>query len=155
MDRLKLRKEDAAEARPFVVPLPGPALAILERLRAEAGESPWVLASPKDPKKHIGEKVLVRALSRLQDGKRLALGEGLTVTICGARGAASPWTSGSITQSRGSASATLGSRAWRASTVGPRWSSSAPRPPSSSPQLSTGSGLAKPRRLFRCANRKA
>jgi len=62
-----------------VVPLPSTALAILERLRAEAGKSPWVLASPKDPEKHIGEKVLVRALSRLQDGKRLALGEGLTV----------------------------------------------------------------------------
>ncbi len=79
VNRLKLRKEDAAEARPFVVPLPGTALAMLERLGAEAGKSPWVLASPKDPEKHIGEKVLVRALSRLQDGKRLALGEGLTV----------------------------------------------------------------------------
>jgi integrase len=79
VDRLKLRKQDAAEARPFVVPLPGTGLAILERLRTEAGKSPWVLASPKDPKKHIGEKVLVRALSRLQDGKRLALGEKLTV----------------------------------------------------------------------------
>lgn len=79
VNRLKLKKEDAAEARPFVVPLPATALAILERLRTGAGKSPWVLASPKDPEKHIGEKVLVRALSRLQDGKRLALGERLTV----------------------------------------------------------------------------
>lgn len=77
--RLKLRKQDAPEARPFVVPLPGTALAVLERLRAEAGKSPWVLASPKNREKHIGEKVLVRALSRLQNGKRLALGEKLTV----------------------------------------------------------------------------
>jgi integrase len=79
VDRLKLRKEDAAEAKPFVVPLPSTAVAILERLKAEAGKSPWVLASPKDPTKHVGEKVLVRALARMQDGERLDLAERLTV----------------------------------------------------------------------------
>ncbi len=79
VDRLKLRKDDATEARPFVVPLPRTAIGILDRLRAETGKSPWVLGSPKYPKKHIGEKVLVRALSRLQDGKRLAMGEKFTV----------------------------------------------------------------------------
>ncbi len=68
-----------SRARPFVVPLPGTALAHPRAAPREAGKSPWVLASPKDPEKHIGEKVLVRALSRLQDGKRLALGEKLTV----------------------------------------------------------------------------
>lgn len=79
VDRLKLRKEDASEAKPFVVPLPGAARAILERLKSEAGKSPWVLASPKDPANHIDPKVLVRALARLQDGERLELGERLTV----------------------------------------------------------------------------
>jgi integrase len=79
VERLKLRKNDAGKAKPFVVPLPGTAVAILERLRAEAGKSPWVLASPKRPNKHIGAKVLVRALARLQDGERLDLAERLTV----------------------------------------------------------------------------
>ena len=46
--KLKLHAEARAEARPFVVPLPATAVAILRRLHDLAGESPWVLASPKD-----------------------------------------------------------------------------------------------------------
>jgi hypothetical protein len=38
-----------------------------------------VLASPKRPKKHIGAKVLVRALARLQEDGRLALGSRFTI----------------------------------------------------------------------------
>src|SRR6266568_9587226 len=49
------------------------------RLREEAGDSPWVLASPLDRKRRIEPKAVVRALSRLQTGDRLALGSRLTV----------------------------------------------------------------------------
>lgn len=82
--RLKLHAEERATARPFVVPLPGTAVAILKRLREEAGSSPWVLASPRPPKpeeepQHVEEKALVRALARLQGTGRLAFGARLTV----------------------------------------------------------------------------
>lgn len=77
--RLKMRKEEREEAEDFVVPLPSTAVAILKRLREEAGDSPWVLASPLDRKRHIEPKAVVRALSRLQTGDRLALGSRLTV----------------------------------------------------------------------------
>ena len=77
--KLKLHGDDRAEARPFTVPLPSTAVAILRRLRALAGESRWVLASPKNAKRHIAPKVLVRALSRLQESGRLALGSRFTI----------------------------------------------------------------------------
>ena len=84
VDRLKLRKEERATARPFMVPLPVTAVAMLKRLREEAGDSPWVLASPLPPKPgeepaHIEDKALVRALSRLQGTGRLVFGAKLTV----------------------------------------------------------------------------
>lgn len=77
--RLKMRKEEREEAEGFVVPLPSTAVAMLKRLREEAGDSPWVLASPLDRKRHIEAKAVVRALSRLQTGDRLALGSRVTV----------------------------------------------------------------------------
>jgi integrase len=77
--KLKLHRDARAEARPFTVPLPPTAVAILRKLREEAETSPWVLASPKDPKKHLAPKVLVRALARLQATGRLAFGSKLTV----------------------------------------------------------------------------
>lgn len=81
--RLKLRKRDRPSARPFVVPLPATAVAILGKLRELAGDSPWVLASPlpeeDEPRGHIDSKALIRALSRLQESGRLSLGARLTV----------------------------------------------------------------------------
>jgi integrase len=71
VERLKLHAADRVTARPFIVPLPPTAVAILRGLRALAGSSPWVLASPlpaqkgKKPK-HVEPKALVRALARLQ-----------------------------------------------------------------------------------------
>ncbi len=88
VERLKLRKEQRATARPFTVPLPATAVAILRKLRDLAGRSPWVLASPVEPKQHIEEKALIRALARLQAATqqpdeaqrpRLAFGSRLTV----------------------------------------------------------------------------
>jgi integrase len=77
--RLKMHKDDRAEARPFTVPLPATAVLILRRLRELAPSSAWVLASPKDPTKHIYHKVLVRALGRLFESGRLALGSKATI----------------------------------------------------------------------------
>jgi integrase len=81
--KLKLHRDARAEARPFTVPLPATAVAILRKLLDLAGSSPWVLASPRaDPKKpprHLGGKVLVRALARLQESGRLALGSRFTL----------------------------------------------------------------------------
>ena len=85
VSKLKLHRDDRAEARPFVVPLPGTAIAILRRLRDLAGDNPFVLASPrpsakpKAPPRHIAPKVLVRALARLQESGRLALGSRFTI----------------------------------------------------------------------------
>jgi integrase len=77
--KLKLHPDERAEDRPFTVPLPETAVAILRKLKALASTSPWVLASPKDPKKHIAPKVLVRALARLQESGRLALAARFTI----------------------------------------------------------------------------
>jgi len=77
--RLKLKQGARAAASDFIAPLPSTAVTILRRLQELAGESHWVLASPVEPKKHIGEKVLVRAMARLQEGGRLALGSRVTV----------------------------------------------------------------------------
>lgn len=82
--KLKLHRDDRAEARPFTMPLPATAVTILERLQVLAGKSPWVLASPrptspKAPPRHLGAKVLIRALARLQESGRLALGSRLTI----------------------------------------------------------------------------
>lgn len=90
VERLKLHKAKRATARPFVVPLPSTAVAILRRLMEEAGDNPWVLTSPIPPEKgapatHIEPKALIRALSRLQatavaeKAPRLAFGAKLTV----------------------------------------------------------------------------
>jgi integrase len=79
VSKLKLHRDDRAEARPFTVPLPGTAVTILRKLQELAGASPWVLASPKNPKKHVGSKVLIRALARLQESGRLAFGSRLTI----------------------------------------------------------------------------
>jgi integrase len=80
--RLKLRKEQRASARPFVVPLPPTAVEILKALKKEAGTSPWVLTSPSlDPTKpaSLEQKALIRALSRLIASGKLALGSKVTV----------------------------------------------------------------------------
>lgn len=82
--KLKLHRDDRAEARPFTAPLPSTAVAILRKLRDLAGDSPWVLATPRpsDPKakpRHVSSKALVRALARLQESGRLAFGSRLTV----------------------------------------------------------------------------
>ncbi len=77
--RLKLNPDDREQASPFTVPIPSTGVAILRKLRELAGDSPWVLASPKNPKKHIGRKVLIRALARLQDSGRLAAGSRFTI----------------------------------------------------------------------------
>ena len=79
VDRLKMRAEERTAAQPFTVTLPPAAVAILKRLQKEAGDSPWVLASPLDPKDHIESKALVRALARLQKAGRLALRSRFTV----------------------------------------------------------------------------
>lgn len=79
VDRLKLHKQERAEARAFVVPIPETAVTILRRLCEISPESPWVLSSPLDPAKHVEAKALVRALARLQGAGRLALGSKLTV----------------------------------------------------------------------------
>ena len=84
VDRLKLHKEERATARPFIVPLPVTAVVILRKLQALAGKSPWVLASPLDPKQHVEPKALIRALTRLQESSedhaaRLALASGVTL----------------------------------------------------------------------------
>jgi len=81
--RLKLHKDERVEARPFTVPLPSTAISILKKLQALAKktESPFVLASPKkkgEPQR-IGNKVMVRALARLQEDGRLSLGSTFTV----------------------------------------------------------------------------
>lgn len=83
-DRLKVRsKRERAKARPFVVPLPETAVAILHRLREEAGESPWILTSPRskpdEEPRHVEGKALIRALERLQAGGKLALAARVTV----------------------------------------------------------------------------
>lgn len=77
--KLKLHKDERAVANAFVMPLPSSAVAILRKLRALAGESPWVLAAARDSKQHINRKALVRALERLQESGRLALGSPFTV----------------------------------------------------------------------------
>ena len=85
VSKLKLHREDRTQARPFVVPLPSTATAILRKLRDLAGDNPFVLASPRPPSKphalprHIAPKVLVRALARLQESGRLALGSRFTI----------------------------------------------------------------------------
>jgi integrase len=79
VSKLKLHREDRGDAQPFTVPLPTTAVAILRRLKAVAGRSRWVLASPRDSKKHIAPKVLVRALARLQESGRLAAGSRFTI----------------------------------------------------------------------------
>jgi integrase len=77
--KLKLHRDDRVEARAFTVPLPSTAVAILCKLKELADSSPWVLASPRTPKHHIAPKVLVRALARLQESGRLALGSRFTI----------------------------------------------------------------------------
>jgi integrase len=79
VSKLKLHREDRANAQAFTVPLPPTAVAILRRLEVLAKDSPWVLASPRDPKHHVAPKVLVRALGRLQESGRLAAGSRFTV----------------------------------------------------------------------------
>lgn len=82
--RQKLRRAVREQAGAFTAPLCPTAVAILRRLQALAGDSPWVLASPTpaidgaEPK-HLAPKVLLRALVRLQDSGRLALAAKLTV----------------------------------------------------------------------------
>ncbi len=79
VERLKLHGDDRPEARPFTVPLPPTAVAILRRLKDLAGASPWVLAAPQNLEQHLGRKALIQALARLQSSGRLALGSGLTI----------------------------------------------------------------------------
>ena len=84
MDRLKPHKEERATARPFTVLLPTTAVEILRKPQVLAGKSPWVLASPLEPKRHVEPKALIRELTRLQESSedhaaRLALASGVTV----------------------------------------------------------------------------
>jgi integrase len=148
VSKLKLHREDRAEARPFVVPLPGTAIAILRRLRALAGDNPFVLASPlpsvkpKTPPRHVAPKVLVRALARLQESGRLELGRGslsMTPVVPGARGRAS---FAYPSRSRRSPSRTC-YPALRQPTLTRTESRSAPRRPNSSRPRSTESGSAR------------
>jgi integrase len=81
---LKLTKEARMRARPFTVPLCATAAAIFRRLKEEAGDSPWVVASPKKRKsdeapRRVEGKALVRALRRLQSSGRLSLEPPATV----------------------------------------------------------------------------
>jgi integrase len=77
-EKMKLHKEERAEARPFTMPLCKTAVAILRRLQGLAGESTWVLPG-KNPKAHIDSKVLIRALGRLQESGRLKFSSRLTI----------------------------------------------------------------------------
>lgn len=82
--RLKLTREERKVARPFVVPLPTTAVAILRRMKEHAGRSPWVVTSPlpvaqgEEPRP-VDEKALWRALARLQTTGRLAFGARITI----------------------------------------------------------------------------
>lgn len=75
----KLHADDRPLARPFTAPLPATAVAILRKLKELAGTSRWVLASPVNPKQHVGAKALIRALARLQENGRLEFGSKLNV----------------------------------------------------------------------------
>lgn len=88
VDRLKLKPKERKVALPFVVPLPDTAIAILKRLKMLAKDSKWVLASPRPIEagdgeerqdRHVGAKVLIRALARLQRSGKLTLGTPFTV----------------------------------------------------------------------------
>ncbi len=78
-EKIKLHAEERAEARPFAIPLPSTARAILQKLHDLAGDSPWVLAAAKGSKRHLNRKAMIRALDRLQESGRLALGAPATV----------------------------------------------------------------------------
>ncbi len=79
----KLTVKARKKATPLDVPLCSTALAIFERLKMEAGGSPWVVTSPveRDDKEaaRLDDKALVRALNRMQKGGRLKLGRPATV----------------------------------------------------------------------------
>lgn len=87
---------ERAQARGFTVPLAPTAVEILRRLKALAGESPWVLpsrrkpawslagkaptqGSPDEDSKPLSAKALMQALRRLQGSGRLAFGSRVTV----------------------------------------------------------------------------
>lgn len=74
----KLTVGVAASARDFVVPLAPLTVSLLRELKALAGPSRWVLASPLSWVKedlHVGHNTLLRAATILQDGEKRANGK--------------------------------------------------------------------------------
>ncbi|WP_242335273.1 site-specific integrase [Anaeromyxobacter sp. SG66] len=65
-ERQKLRKEREQDAKPWRVPLSAPAVTLLKHLRTFDRKSPWVAASSESAEGHVTDKVLGRALRRLQ-----------------------------------------------------------------------------------------
>jgi integrase len=74
-ERQKLRLDREQDAKPWRIPLAPPVVAMLERLRSFDRKSPWVAASSDSEEGHITDKVLGRALRRLQtdSGNRAAV----------------------------------------------------------------------------------
>lgn len=64
--RQKLRLEKEQGAKPWRIPLAPPVVAMLKHLRSFAPKSPWVAASSDSKDGHMTDKVLARALRRLQ-----------------------------------------------------------------------------------------
>ena len=69
-ERQKLRLEAQQRAKPWRVPLAPSAVAMLKHLRSFAPKSPWVAASTDAKDGHMTDKVLGRALRRLQGGDK-------------------------------------------------------------------------------------
>jgi integrase len=61
----KLTLAQAKKAKPFVIPLTTTAIALFEELKALAGDSPYVLASPESHNGVYSDKALGRAMRRL------------------------------------------------------------------------------------------
>lgn len=78
VENQKLTLKQAQKAKPFVIPLPGAAVALFEALKDIAGTSSWVMASEAE-EGHYTDKALGRAMRRLFDlkvenkGKRVPL----------------------------------------------------------------------------------
>jgi integrase len=69
----KLTKKQEKTAKPFIIPLTPLMESVFEELRAESGESPWVMASPDSSSGHYDEKSLGHAMRRMLGGDVPAL----------------------------------------------------------------------------------
>jgi integrase len=69
-ERQKLRKDKEQDAKPWRVPLAPPVVEMLKHLRSFGRKSPWVAASSEAKDGHVTDKVLARALRRLQGADR-------------------------------------------------------------------------------------